>query len=279
MALRDQPYFPLYVQDYLTDEKLNMCSASTQGIYIKMLCVLHKQGSYGSILFENLFKQNPKQNFSVYQKFAFVFAKQISFSFEEITDAIEELIHYGVIKITENENELFQPRMKKDGQTSIKRSISAKNGGGNPKLKVKKEAKILFKQKDKQNTEYVNEYEYVNDNKIEKVKKQKIEKLKFGEFQNVRLTEIEFQSASEKYGKILPEMIEKLSSYLEAKGDKYKSHYATFSSWVFKSVSEENKKNNHGNTNTNTKGSYIFDEFGNIGTVAEVRKSFDNNRK
>lgn len=26
MALRDQPYLPLYVQDFLTDEKLRECS-------------------------------------------------------------------------------------------------------------------------------------------------------------------------------------------------------------------------------------------------------------
>ena len=35
MALRNQPYIPLYVQDFLTDEKLNQCSPASQGIYIK----------------------------------------------------------------------------------------------------------------------------------------------------------------------------------------------------------------------------------------------------
>ena len=58
MALRDQPYLPLYVQDYLTDEKLNNCSASSQGIYIKIMCLFHKCDPYGGILL----KQNDKQN-------------------------------------------------------------------------------------------------------------------------------------------------------------------------------------------------------------------------
>ena len=62
MPLRNQPYFPLYVKDYMGDEDLNMCSWKTQGIYIKILCVLHKQKEYGKILFKQNSKQTPKQN-------------------------------------------------------------------------------------------------------------------------------------------------------------------------------------------------------------------------
>jgi len=38
-------------------------------------------------------------------------------------------------------------------------------------------------------------------------------------------------------------MIEKLSSYLQSSGKNYKSHYATFSSWVNKAVLEEKQRN------------------------------------
>jgi len=61
MALRDQPYLPLYVQDYLTDEKLNECSPATQGVYIKLLCVLHKMEEYGTILLKQKRKQKVSQ--------------------------------------------------------------------------------------------------------------------------------------------------------------------------------------------------------------------------
>ncbi len=47
MALRNQPYLPLFVQDYLTDEKLNECSAQSQGVYIKIMCLMHKSETYG----------------------------------------------------------------------------------------------------------------------------------------------------------------------------------------------------------------------------------------
>ncbi len=50
MALRNQPYFPLYVQDFLTDEKLAECSAESTGVYIRLMCILHKSEEYGCIL-------------------------------------------------------------------------------------------------------------------------------------------------------------------------------------------------------------------------------------
>ena len=41
MARKDLPYLPLYVQDFLTDEKLMECTASATGVYIRIMCVLH----------------------------------------------------------------------------------------------------------------------------------------------------------------------------------------------------------------------------------------------
>ena len=61
MALRDQPYLPLYIQDFLTDEKLMECSASAVGIYIKVMCILHKQDEYGVLLLKQKDKQSDKQ--------------------------------------------------------------------------------------------------------------------------------------------------------------------------------------------------------------------------
>jgi hypothetical protein len=164
MALRNQPYFPLYVQDYLTDEKLNMCSWSTQGIYIKILCILHKQSSYGSILF----KQNYKQNESTINYFASILIKNLPCQFENMVEALGELIDNEVLII--DDLGLHQKRMVKDGQISDERSKAAKKGGGNPNL-----FKQNSKQTDKQNTEY--EYEVENIiNKDKKVLEQKLKK-------------------------------------------------------------------------------------------------------
>ena len=62
MALRNQPYFPLYVQDFMTDEKLNECSAKANGIYIRLMCIMHKSEEYGTILLKQKYKQNESKS-------------------------------------------------------------------------------------------------------------------------------------------------------------------------------------------------------------------------
>ena len=157
MALRNQPYLPLYVQDFLTDEKLNQCSASSQGIYIKIMCILHKQEEYGTILL----KQKDKQNASTCQNFAYKFVKLLPFNTEELLAAITELVEEGVLTI--DGDKMFQKRMVQDNRISEVRSKAGKKGGF---AKAKDLANNLAKSK--QNPEYENEYEYVNEFEIKK---------------------------------------------------------------------------------------------------------------
>lgn len=171
MALRNQPYFPLYVQDYLTDEKLNMCSWATQGIYIKILCVLHKQESYGSILF----KQNSKQNESKINFFASILIKNLPCQLSDMIEALNELIDNQVLYI--DNIGLHQKRMVKDGEISDKRSKAGRKGGGNPNL-----FKQNSKQTDKQNTEYEYEYEDNINNNLYSLEEEKRLKEKFEYF-------------------------------------------------------------------------------------------------
>jgi len=123
MALRDQPYIPLYVQDVLTDEKLIECSASSHGVYLRLLCILHKQEEYGLICL----KQKYKQTDSKITNFASMIDKQMPFSEEIIRVALEELSSEGVITI--EDDRLFQKRMVKDGQLSLLRAVQGKKGG------------------------------------------------------------------------------------------------------------------------------------------------------
>lgn len=155
MALRDQPYIPLYVQDFLTDEKLSQCSPATQGVYIKIMCILHKQEEYGTILL----KQKDKQNLSNISNFACKLAKLLPFQIKILEDALEELIEEGCLFI--EGDKLIQKRMVKDNAISTSRSNAAKKGGGNPNF-----VKTKLQTTSKQNTEdeYENEYEFKNDN-------------------------------------------------------------------------------------------------------------------
>ena len=161
MALRNQPYIPLYVQDFLTDEKLNLCSAATQGIYIKMMCIFHKSENYGGILL----KQKDKQNSSTPFNFACKFAKLLPFSFDEILFAITELIDENVLSI--DGDFLFQKRMVKDNYISETRSKSGKKGGLNAqknKEKTEKNDSNFAKAKVKAKSKQITEYEYKDNN-------------------------------------------------------------------------------------------------------------------
>ena len=123
MALRDQPYLPLYVQDFLTDEKLIECSASATGIYIRMLCIMHKSDEYGTILLKQKDKQSDKQ----VNNFALKLVKFMPYSESEIISGLNELITEGVLKI--EDDKLIQRRMIRDNEISIIRADAGKRGG------------------------------------------------------------------------------------------------------------------------------------------------------
>ena len=191
MALRDQPYLPLYVKDFLTDEKLNLCSAASQGIYIKLMCLMHKSEIYGGILLKQKFKQNS----STILNFACELSKLLPFTLLELETALDELISDGVLSL--DGDLLYQKRMVHDNEISLKRSESGSKGG-NVRVKKQKNTSICLSKiqannqanvqaKSKQNPEYEieyeNEYENINKdidintktNKTQKFKKPTIE--------------------------------------------------------------------------------------------------------
>ena len=74
----------------------------------------------------------------------------------------------------------------------------------------------------------------------EKPAKEKNKKNKYGEYENVLLTDEEFQKLQNEYPDYL-DRIENLSSYMASTGKAYKSHYATIKNWAKKD--KEQQKN------------------------------------
>ena len=74
-------------------------------------------------------------------------------------------------------------------------------------------------------------------NRLDKNSKEKYIKRKYGLFENVLLTDEEYQKLKDKFTDY-ENKIENLSSYIASKGDKYKSHYATILNWSRKDTQD-----------------------------------------
>lgn len=157
MSLRNQPYLPLYVQDFLTDEKLIECSAESTGVYIRLMCIMHKSEEYGAILL----KQKDKQSEQQVKNFSLKLAKQLPYEIAIIEKSLIELIEENVIEI--QGDKLIQKRMIRDNNISEKRAVSGSIGGkkttekNNKFAKANKQAKVRAKKQ--ANSEYEIEYE------------------------------------------------------------------------------------------------------------------------
>lgn len=121
MALRDQPYLPLYIKDFATDEKLAECSAQAHGVYIRLMCLMHKSDEYGTI---SLKEKHQKATDKI-KAFAEQIAKHMPFEAQIIESSLRELVAERVLKI--EGAKIIQKRMVKDNELSVKRSIAANN--------------------------------------------------------------------------------------------------------------------------------------------------------
>lgn len=123
MALTDQPYLPLFVDDWMNNNKLKMCEAKSHGVMIAIMCIMHKEPKYGEILLKQKFKQNEEQIVN----FANHIAQLTSFGLHEIVPALTELISEKVLKI--EGDYLICDRMVRDGEISLKRATAGAEGG------------------------------------------------------------------------------------------------------------------------------------------------------
>lgn len=152
MALSNQPYLPLYVNDWLSNTKLKSCSASAHGIMINIMLLMHKEGDYGKILLKQKFKQTDKQILN----FASQFAKVLPFDLLEIEGGLIELFEEKILVF--DENFIICTRMVRDAEISLKRASSGSKGGfttqSSSKKTPQKASKTFAKAKSEANTEY-----------------------------------------------------------------------------------------------------------------------------
>ena len=131
MALTNQPYISLYVRDWLTSNKLKVCSSSAHGLLINLMCIMHKEDEYGTLLL----KQNFKQGSDICLNFASYLARLLPFDRGEIFTSLQELLSENVLII--EEDKLICNRMINDAILSNKRARSGSEGGKKTQSKSK----------------------------------------------------------------------------------------------------------------------------------------------
>ena len=147
MSLQNSPYLPLYVKDFMSDEKLSECSASANGVYIRLMCMLHKSEPYGKILL----KEKYKTDSNACMNFASMLARHMPYTVKEICEGLTELLYNEVVYIVGDY--LFQPRMVKLGEISEKRAVAGKKGGEKTFCSSKTKSKIEANEKIEEDVE------------------------------------------------------------------------------------------------------------------------------
>lgn len=230
MALRDQPYLPLYIQDYMTDEKLNECSAEANGVFVRIMMLMHKSETYGKILLNQKHKQTTNQ----IENFALMFGKHFPYTFDEIMRGLTELINERVVYL--EEDFLCQKRMIRDGQLSEIRSNAGKKGG----KKSSSNDEYFGIAKTQANTEYENEIHIEDNSNISLVLSLEDREQKF---------KSECEQFRDRYGGMIDDFVR---YWTEPNKSKTKMRYEKESTWELSrrlTTWDNNNKTNFGRNN------------------------------
>ena len=196
------PALLFYTSDFLSTTQ--GLSLEEIGMLIKLLCIQHQNG--------HLSKKAVK--------LAVGEATEDVLSFFKLD---ENGLYYSERLDTEiSKRKKFTESRRKNAQKRYDTSASAYASAG---------ASALHMENENENVN-VNVNENVNDNEIENknINKDTIKGL-YGVLSNVKLTEGEYEAIKSRFPRSYKRYIDDLSYYIEKKGDKYKSHYATILEW------------------------------------------------
>lgn len=219
------PSIQFYVRDWLCDPELRSASLLSRGAWIDCLCFMWENSQRGELT------RTPIK-----------FARLISGSLDEALHFLNELYEYEFGDI-ETEDDIEFPLTLENCNAKVtirnRRMYADYKDKQNTRLRVRKhrEKKNKPPKKQKCNTDVT--LTSSTSSSITTTKKKNIKKKKnfikpyLGEFQNVKLTQDEFDKLDCRYEDAI-DKIENLSMYIKSKGDKYKDHYATILMWARK---------------------------------------------
>lgn len=232
MTRRNSPFLPLYVDAFMSDERLAECSARAHGVYIRIMCLMHKSVEYGKISLSEKDLEDVTDEDSLIVKFALKLSRHLPFGQEEIEMGLRELIGNECLYITGNT--LCQKRMIRDGSLSERRSNAGQKG------MARRYSQANEEQRQPEPEQKPEEPEQKPAPKPKKAKPV-VEKKQYAEF--VRMTEAEYAKLVNGYGEDgAKELVEILDNYKASSGKRYKDDYRAILNWC---VEKYLKRNNN----------------------------------
>lgn len=117
------PFIKFFPADWLSDEKLRACSLEARGLWIDLVCMMHKNDRRGYLQL-NGSPVTPEQ-----------IARMTGCSAEQATRCIAELVSSGVASVLEDGTH-YSRRMLREEQKRGLCSDAGRKGGGNPLLRA-----------------------------------------------------------------------------------------------------------------------------------------------
>jgi hypothetical protein len=120
------PYFPFFPDDWLSDEKLRLCSLAARGLWMDLLSLMHKGDRRGFLQQANGSPYTPEQ-----------IARCAGCSLVEAAHLLQELLTTGTATADEH-GVIYNRRMVRDERKRRLCSEAGRKGGGNPTFKGKR---------------------------------------------------------------------------------------------------------------------------------------------
>jgi len=124
------PWMKFHPQDWRADERLRMCSLSARGLWLEMMCIMHRSEKYGFLLIAGKAPTDTQLAF------------QVGTTPEQVSQLLAELRTAEVYSATSS-GVIYSRRMVRDEKKS---KINAKNGKkgtqGEPSLSERRSPKF-----------------------------------------------------------------------------------------------------------------------------------------
>ena len=211
MSSERRPWYKWYPKDFGMDEKVQSLSPIAELVYRRLLDIM--------------WQSNACRLLNVCLKLAYTVGRGLPQDIFENAWLEIQTPGFELFKITEDGKWIYSKRLSEQMEVLEKRTISGRKGGI---ASVKQRASKIEAKSKQTGKQRATDTEAEADTK----ERYKEKKIKLGEFKNVSLSENEIKKLNETFGEsVTQSQIENLSTYIESKGKRYKSHYATILSW------------------------------------------------